>query len=75
MRTTITMDEDTAKVAIQYARSRGVSLSKAISELIQHGTRARPRIKYVDGWPVLDLPRRKAPLTSEQVRQLEDEPW
>ena len=49
MRTTITMDEDTAKVAIQYARSRGVSLSKAISELIRRGTRPRSRIKYVDG--------------------------
>lgn len=75
MRTTITMDEDTSKTAIQYARSRGVSLSKAISELIQRGTRSRPRIKHVDGWPVLDLPKRKQPLTTERVRQLEDEEW
>ena len=41
MRTTITMDEETAKVAAQYARSRGVSLSKAISELVQRGLRPR----------------------------------
>ena len=75
MRTTITMDEDTAKVAIQYARSRGVSLSKAISEMIQRSTRPRARIKHVDGWPVLDVPKRKGPLTNEQVRELEDEEW
>ena len=75
MRTTITMDEDTAKVAAQYARSRGVSLSKAISELIQRGIRPRARIKYVNGWPVLALPKRKVPLTTERVRELEDEEW
>ena len=75
MRTTITMDEETAKVAALYARSRGVSLSQAISELIQRGTRPRARIKYVDGWPVLDLPKREAPLTTERVRELEDDEW
>ncbi len=75
MRTTITMDEETAKIASQYARARGVSLSRAISELIQQGTRPKARIKYVDGWPVLDLPKRKEPLTSERVKELEDEAW
>jgi hypothetical protein len=69
------MDEDTAEVAMQYARSRGMSLSKAISELIQRGTRPRARIRYVNGWPVLDLSRRKGPLTTERVRELEDEEW
>lgn len=75
MRTTITMDDDTAEMAAQYARSRGVSLSKAISELIQSAVHPRPRIKYVDGWPVLDLPKRKEPLTTERVKELEDESW
>ena len=75
MRTTITMDEETAKVAAQYARSRGVSLSKAISELVQRGLRPRPRIKYVNGFPMLDLPKPKKPLTTERVKELEDEDW
>lgn len=75
MRTTITMDEETARIATEYARGRGVSLSKAISELIQRGTRTRPRIKYVDGWPMLDLPKPKRLLTTERVKQLEDEGW
>jgi len=75
MRTTITLDDETAEVATQYARGRGVSLSKAISELIQRGTRTGPRIKYVDGWPMLDLPKPKRLLTTERVKQLEDEGW
>lgn len=75
MRTTITMDEETAKIATEYARGRGVSLSKAISELIQRGTRPRPRIKYVDGWPMLDLPKPKRLLTTERVKELENESW
>jgi len=52
-----------------------VSLSKAISELIQRGTRTGPRIKYVDGWPMLDLPKPKRLLTTARVKQLEDEGW
>jgi hypothetical protein len=73
MRTTITMDEETAKIAAQYAHSRGVSLSKAISELIQRGTRPRARIKYVNGWPVFDLPKSGKPITTEHVKMLEDD--
>ena len=69
------MDDETAEIATQYARGRGVSLSKAISELIQMGARPQPRIKYVDGFPMLDLPRRKEPLTTERVKELENEGW
>lgn len=73
MRTTITLDDETAEVATQYARGRGVSLSRAINELIQRATRARAPIKYVEGWPLLDLPKRRQPLTTERVKELEDE--
>ena len=75
MRTTITMDEETAEMAKEYARSRCISLSKAISELIHRGKEMRPRIKYVDGWPVMDLPKPKRLLTTERVKELEDESW
>ena len=43
MRTTITMDEETAEIATQYARANGLSLSKAISELIQRSIRPKVR--------------------------------
>jgi hypothetical protein len=75
MRTTITLDDETAEIATQYAHGRGVSLSRAINELIERGIRPRPRIKYVDGFPMLDLPRPKRLLTTERVKELEDEGW
>ena len=73
MRTTITMDEETAEIATQFARANGLSLSKAISELIQRATRPSARIKYVDGFPMLDLPRPRELLTTERVKELEEE--
>jgi len=75
MRTTVTLDDESAEIATQYARGRGVSLSRAINELIQRGTRPQARIKYVNGWPMLDLPKRGKPLTTERVKELEDEGW
>ncbi|HTV65634.1 MAG TPA: hypothetical protein VMD98_08520 [Bryocella sp.] len=73
MRTTITLDDETAAIATQYARSRELSLSKAISELIVRGTRRAARIKYVDGLPVFDLPKSRRRITTEFVKALEDE--
>jgi hypothetical protein len=73
MRTTITMDDETAAIATQYARANGLSLSKAISELVQRSIRPKARIKYVNGWPVLDLPKRGRPLTTERVKELEED--
>ena len=73
MRTTITLDDDIAAVAAQYAESRELTLSKAIAELIVRGTRKASRIKYVDGLPVFDLPKSKQRITSEQVKALEAE--
>ena len=45
MRTTVTLDDEIAAIATQYAESRELSLSKAIAELIVRGTRKAPRIK------------------------------
>ncbi len=46
-------------------------ISKASSKVIQRGTRPRARIKYVDGFPVFDLPKPKKLLTTERVKELE----
>ncbi len=75
MRTTITLDEESAQIAAAYAQSRNLSLSKAINELIVRGTRRAPRIKYVDGLPVFDLPKSRRPITTEHVKDLEAEDW
>ena len=73
MRTTVTLDDDAAAIAAQYAQSRDLSLSRAIAELIVRGTRKSSRIKYVDGLPVFDLPKSKRPITSRHVKALEAE--
>jgi hypothetical protein len=75
MRTTINLDDEAAEIAAQYARSRDLSLSKAVSELVVRGTRPAPRIKYVDGLPVFDVPHGKKKITAEHVRKLEMEGW
>lgn len=73
MRTTINLEDEAAEIAALYARSRDVSLSRAVSELIVRGTRRKPRIKYVDGIPVFDLGADEEPITTEQVKALEAE--
>jgi hypothetical protein len=71
MRTTITLDDDVAAIAMRYAQSRELSLSEAIADLIVRATQKRPRIKYVDGLPVFDLPKSRHSITSQNVKELE----
>ena len=75
MRTTISLDDEAAAIAAQYAESRNVTLSKAVSELILRGSKPAPRIKYVDGLPVLDVPPGRKRITTAHVRALEQEGW
>ena len=88
MRTTVTLNDDIATIAAQYAESRDLSLSKAfhtpfgrlsgtaglfyMDQTIAQDWRSA-RIKYVDGLPVFDLPKSKHPITSERVKALEIE--
>ncbi len=73
MRTTISLDDEAATIAAQYAKGRDLTLGKAISELIVRATRKGRRIKYVDGIPVFDLGPSEEPITAEQVKALEAE--
>jgi hypothetical protein len=75
MRTTVTLDDEAAAIAQQYAESRNLSMSKAIGELIVRSVRREPRIKYVDGLPVFDLPKSKRKITTELVKKFEAETW
>lgn len=72
MRVTITLDDEAAGIVDQYAKAREMSLSKAISELVLKSMRTKPRIKYVNGLPVFDLPKSKRKITTERVRAVMD---
>ncbi len=75
MRTTITLDDEAEEIARRYAETRNLSMSKAIGELIVRSVRREPRIKYVNGIPVFDVPKSKRKITTEWVKKFEAETW
>ncbi len=69
-RTTLHIEADAMRAAKEYAARHGISLSKAVSELVQQGAE-RPLITDIkDGFPVVRLSGRSEKVTSEQVRRL-----
>ncbi len=73
MRTTISLDDDAFRILQQYARSRSLRMGKALSELVRRGyTLTRPT-RIVNGLQVFDLPADSPRITSNRVRELQDE--
>jgi hypothetical protein len=76
VRTTITIEDDAATIAREFASESGESLGNAITLLIRAGSRAlREDVDYPGDFQ--PAPRRSnGPLiTSERVRELDDESW
>lgn len=73
MRTTINLDDEVAKLVSDYARSRSLSLGKAVSELVRRGFEAKRAVREVNGLHVFDLPGDSPEVTSKNVRELESE--
>jgi len=77
MRTTITLDDETHEFAAYYARTRGISLSTAINELIRKAETAPPpipKLEYSDiGLPM--LPRTGRTITCEMVKELSEDEY
>jgi hypothetical protein len=75
MRTTISLDDETHEFAAYYARSRGLTLSAAIDELIrkaQEGPKPEPEIRIgPNGFPM--LPRTGRKITPEMVTELSED--
>lgn len=76
MRTSVTLDEDVHEFASSYAHGRGISLSAALNELVRKAEAApAPRRlelrRSPNGLPL--LPRTGRTITSEMVKQLEEE--
>lgn len=75
MRTTISLDDETHEFAAYYARSRGLTLSAAIDELIrkaQEGPKPEPDIRIgPNGFPM--LPRTGRKITPEMVKELSED--
>lgn len=75
MRTTIDLPEDLHRQALAIARDTSRSMSETVAELIRRGLGEQSPVSIsqsdVTGLPVLHLGRT---ITSEDVRELEDDP-
>jgi len=72
-RTTVTLSEKAAELVALYADAQGVSKSRAISDLILRSVPQKPRIKIVDGVPLLDIRSNGRKTSYEDVKRLESE--
>jgi hypothetical protein len=73
MRTTLNLDDAALRLARDYARRRSLTLGKAVSELVRHGLATPLATTVINGLHVVQLPPDSPPVTSEDVRRLEDE--
>ena len=73
MRTTLSLDDDLVPSVKIYAESRDISVGKAVSELVRKGLRAPLQTRVVNGFHVVDLPPDSPTITSERVRELEED--
>lgn len=73
MRTTISLDDDVVQVVRSYAESRSLSFGKAISELVRRGLNAPLATRVVNGIHVVVLPPDSPPVTTERIKELENE--
>ena len=73
MRTTLTLDDDVAELAARQAKARGVSLGKAVSDLIRRGLQAPTPSITENGLLVFRLPVDSPGVTTDDVRRIEAE--
>jgi len=73
MRTTLSLDDDVAGVVRRYAESRSLPLGKAVSELVRRGLNAPLATKVVNGIHVVVLPPDSPEVTTERIKELENE--
>ena len=72
MRTTLSLDDDVFREAKVYAESRDLALGKAVCELVRRGLQAPLQTRVVNGFHVIELPPGSPPVSSEDVRKLQE---
>jgi len=72
-RTTVTLSPETAEIVRHFQEATGLSISEAISELIERSQPRPPQIKYVDGLPTADIPMDGKWITTEDVLRAQAE--
>lgn len=72
MRTTLAIDDDVLARAKAIARARHLPLGRVVSNLMRHGLQLT--VSERNNFPIVDVPTGAQRITSEAVRQAEDEP-
>ncbi len=73
MRTTLALDDDVFELVRRQAKLRGVSLGKAVSDLVRRGLVAATPSQEKGGLIVFQLPADSPTVTTEDVRRIEVE--
>ncbi len=73
MRTTLSLDDDVFQEVRTYAKTRDVAIGKAASDLIRRGLRAPLQTRVVNGFHVVELPSGSPPVSTEDVKKIQDE--
>ena len=73
MRTTLTIDDEAASLALTYARARDLKLGQAVSELIRRGSEAPLPIRRKGQTWVFELPPETPRVSARLVHKLLDE--
>lgn len=73
MRTTLTLDDDIAELVARYAKARGLSLGKTVSDLVRRAIHAPTPSTEKDGLVVFRLPADSPEVTTKDVRRIEAE--
>jgi hypothetical protein len=74
-RTTVALSPEAVEIVERFQQATGLSLSESISEIIERSEPRPPRIKYVDGIPMADIPMDGKWITTEDIIRAENEPW
>ena len=72
-RTTITLSPEAFEIAERFKDATGLSMSEAVSELIERTEPRPPRVKYVDGFPTADIPLDGKWITTEDILRAQTE--
>lgn len=73
MRTTLTLDDDIVESIARYAKLRGVSLGKTVSDLVRRGLSAPTPSVDRSGVVMFQLPADSPKVTTRAVRRIEAE--
>ena len=72
-RTTIALSPEALEIVERFKDATGLSMSDAVSELIERTEPRPPRIKYVDGFPTADIPMNGKRITTEDILRAQAE--